>query len=106
MKNTILTAMILLLSGCSSLTYIPMDDYTSSLTKECLSMQSPQNEDAQEQCEHEAEYDTRIAERIYELRADKDLQRCRQQHTDEQAIDQCFQQAQTDFYDLYFRGQH
>lgn len=102
MKNLILPALLLLLSGCSSMTYIETQPYADQLSQRCLQQQDQADEDVQEQCDEEAEHDARIAERIYELRAAKDLESCRAEHQDEQAIDQCFQQAQKAFYDLYF----
>ncbi len=107
MKNLIVPALLLLLSGCSSMTYIETQPYADQLSQRCLQQQQQVDEDVQEHCEEEAEHDAHIAERIYELRAATDLENCRAEHQDEQAIDQCFQQAQQAFYDQYFAtGKH
>ena len=102
MKNYVLSSMLLLLGGCSGLTYINTGDYSAQLNQQCLSRQQQDNEDIREQCQDEAQQDTEIAERIYELRQDKDKQRCREKPSDEPAAGHCFQQAQQPFYDLQF----
>ena len=66
MKNYVLSSMLLLLGGCSGLTYINTGDYSAQLNQQCLSRQQQDNEDIREQCQDEAQQDTEIAERIYE----------------------------------------
>ena len=106
MKKLYSFILCILISGCSSSNYIYPREYSEALQEKCLEKLTKVSKDDEINCALEAEKNIRLAHIIYEVRAEKDFEKCKEENNSNEAAKLCFEKVQKEHYERYFSSHY
>ena len=106
MKKLTLLPLIALLFGCSSFNYIYPNQYSEPLKNKCIENLTEVTKKGEKDCAFKAASGVHLAYRMYEIRAEVDLDECKAENQSKEAINLCFENKQKQHYEEYFSSHY